>query len=656
MSLPRPKRAVLTALLAAALAVPVASLAPAEARTTRPLAGLSAAAGAVSNPASPAPYRLHDGRTAPIYSYADAIRESVWVLAPDLDGNGEPDRVAVDIVRPAELDGSARIPVIMDASPYYACCGRGNESELKRYDADGDPTKFPLFYDNYFVPRGYAYAAVDMAGTNRSTGCADEGAESDIVSIKAVVDWLNGRASAVDAAGNPVTAGWTNGDSALIGKSYDGTLANGVAATGVEGLKTIVPISAISSWYDYTRYQGLPFSYNYPTFLSAFVERNRTEPVDCSATNAQMAADDGDETGAYTQFWSRRDYRDAPLPQASAVTASVFIAHGLQDTNVKGANFSRWWQDLGENGVTRKMWLSRLGHVDPFDSDRARWVATLHRWFDSQLYGIHNGILREPKVDVEVRPDQWVASNRWPVTSGRTTLRPHLDGTLARKAAKKSTASFTNSATQRESQAITQGPNSSRLLYTSAPLAHDSRLSGTTRVRLDVRTQVPTGQVGVFLVDYGVDQRVLTTGDGAQTLQTESCYGDSTVSDDACYLDVTRRVGTTQLQTLARGWARLDDPGRHRLTVELTPQDNVLSQGHRLGLVVVASSRDWVVTVDPTPSAYAVDLSRSSLRLPGTVSFDADAPGSRTRSTTVPPRDALRPGTVAATKRVQIPW
>ena len=35
----------------------------------------------------------------------------------------------------------------------------------------------------------------------------------------------------------------------MIGKSYDGTLSNGVAATGVEGLKTIVPVSAISSWY-----------------------------------------------------------------------------------------------------------------------------------------------------------------------------------------------------------------------------------------------------------------------------------------------------------------------------------------------------------------------------------------------------------------------
>lgn len=37
----------------------------------------------------------------------------------------------------------------------------------------------------------------------------------------------------------------------MIGKSWDATIANGVAATGVKGLKTIVPIAGISSWYDY---------------------------------------------------------------------------------------------------------------------------------------------------------------------------------------------------------------------------------------------------------------------------------------------------------------------------------------------------------------------------------------------------------------------
>ena len=50
----------------------------------------------------------------------------------------------------------------------------------------------------------------------------------------------------------------------MIGKSYDGTLSNGVAATGVEGLKTIVPVSAISAWYNYSRTGGIRHNTNYP--------------------------------------------------------------------------------------------------------------------------------------------------------------------------------------------------------------------------------------------------------------------------------------------------------------------------------------------------------------------------------------------------------
>ena len=37
---------------------------------------------------------------------------------------------------------------------------------------------------------------------------------------------------------------------------------------GVDGLTTIVPISAISSWYDYTRYQWVRTRTNYPAILS----------------------------------------------------------------------------------------------------------------------------------------------------------------------------------------------------------------------------------------------------------------------------------------------------------------------------------------------------------------------------------------------------
>ncbi|MFV2021292.1 CocE/NonD family hydrolase [Micromonospora sp. LOL_023] len=60
----------------------------------------------------------------------------------------------------------------MDASPYYTTLCRGNDSQCKRdLDGDGLLDKWPLCYDNYFVPRGYAIILLDMVGTGRSTGC-----------------------------------------------------------------------------------------------------------------------------------------------------------------------------------------------------------------------------------------------------------------------------------------------------------------------------------------------------------------------------------------------------------------------------------------------------------------------------------------------------
>jgi X-Pro dipeptidyl-peptidase len=579
---------------------------------------LAAAATAAEVPLDVAeqPYVLVNGVTAPVYDYAAAIRESVWVQVPDFDGCGGPLQVVADIIRPRELDGTARVPVIMVASPYYLCCGRGNESEVKQYDANGNPTKFPLFYDNYFVPRGYAFVAVDMAGTARSTGCSDEGAASDILSVKAVVDWLNGRAMAVDRNGNPVVAAWTDGTVGMIGKSYDGTLANGVAAMGVPGLKTIVPIGAISSWYDYDRYQNLPFSYDYPSYLSEYVAGNRTVPADCNPCCAIMNAEDGDETGAYTDFWAARDYREGPTTDASRVKASVFIVHGLQDDNVKTPNFARWWRALGDSHVERKLWLTRVGHVDPFDADREFWVQTLHRWFDHQLLAIDNGIDNEPAVRVETAPGQWVEARDWPVREHEARLTPQANGSLVLGPGSKQSLSWVNNPTQTEATAITGGDNPNRLLFTTGFLTHALRISGAPQFQLDVTHSAPTGQVGVELVDYGDAERVLSEGEGVLTTDTQSCWGASTDTDDACYYDVARHMGHTPLQVLSRGWARLDNPGTHRLTIDMIPNDIIVPAGHQLGLVMVGASLEWVVTVDAAATTYVLDLRGALLRLP----------------------------------------
>ena len=174
-----------------------------------------------------------------------------------------------DIIRPAEAAAGNKMPAIIDPSPYYTTLCRGNEGQcMKDFNGDGINDQWPLFYDNYFVPRGYAYVLAQMNGTGiTQNGCPHHGGPTDIAGEKSVVDWLNGRVpgfSSPTRESAPKVADWHNGSSAMIGKSYDGTLSNGVAATGVEGLKTIVPISAISAWYNYSRTGGVRHNTNYP--------------------------------------------------------------------------------------------------------------------------------------------------------------------------------------------------------------------------------------------------------------------------------------------------------------------------------------------------------------------------------------------------------
>ena len=146
------------------------------------------------------------GVTQPVYGYADAIRERLWVTADfDSDLDGVADEIAMDIIRPAATAGDLKVPLIMDASPYYTTVCRGNEGEcIADFDGDGLNDRWPLFYDNYFVPRGYAVMLLHMAGTGFSTGCPATGGTPDNRSAVMAIDWLQGRRTAHDKDGNVV--------------------------------------------------------------------------------------------------------------------------------------------------------------------------------------------------------------------------------------------------------------------------------------------------------------------------------------------------------------------------------------------------------------------------------------------------------------------
>jgi X-Pro dipeptidyl-peptidase len=607
------------------LAILLTALAPAVANAVTP--------NAANQPAALASVR--NGATQDTYSYANAIRQSVWVDT-GLTAAGKPGghvRVAADIIRPSELDGTARIPVIMEASPYYSCCGRGNELQVKSYDSAGDPTSFPLFYDNYFVPRGYAVVLVDLAGTNRSQGCVDTGGPEDVTSAKAVVDWLNGRATAYTSVSGTTTAAatWSDGSVGMIGKSWDGTIAEGVAATGVDGLKTIVPESSISSWYDYFRANGAVLARESPGDLSTYVEDESTISACSSVASAIDAGAPTD--GSYTPTWAARDY----TINESKVKASVFLTHGVNDYNVMPLNFGQWWNALPAS-VPKMIWLAQTGHVDPFDYRRSAFVDELHRWFDHYLMGVDNGVQNDPQASVERAPDQWTDYSSWPVP-GTTSTTWHLTpgkvagvGTLGTATAATGTSSaFTDDPSQDDDNWATSpaATASDRVVYSTGALSKATTISGTTSVTLTVTPSTSAAELSAVLVDYGsTTMRNYASGDeGILTGATRSCWGDSTADDSACYLDTTPDITTVSDDVFERGWADLGHyaslssrqtlkPGKpYTITFPLNTTDHTVPAGHTLALIIGGTDSGYIDGPTGKPK-LTVNLASSSVKLP----------------------------------------
>jgi X-Pro dipeptidyl-peptidase len=589
--------------------------------------------------AEPPPKHVDGNTTIPVYSYAGAKREVVYVQSPvDGDGDGALDRIAVDIVRPVDTaQPNLKVPVIMEASPYYTCtntCGRGNELERKEYVTANDPAspvrKMPLYYDNFFVPRGYAFLGVDLSGTGRSKGCTDVGGPGEVLGAKAVVDWLNGKAKAFRADNTPVLASWTNGKVGMIGKSWDGAIANAVAATGVAGLRTIVPISAVSSWYDWERLDAALVA-QVSTMTALHDKVTARPPAVCAPARNLLQAESSSADVDLTPFWSQR----RPVVDAALVQASVFAVHGMNDLNVKSSNFGKWWRQLAANNVPRKVWLSQEGHVDPFDFRRAEWVHTLHRWFDQWLQDLDTGIMAEPMGSVERGADVWADSAAWPPAGTADvvwSVRPGngVTGELSTGQPQGGSAAVTDVAVT-ESTAAT-GPDldkAGRHAFLTGPLAADLHTAGAATAVLRIRSSVPSSALTVRLVDYGPAQRVNwdNSGSGITTLAAETCWGPATVHDDACYRETKKTVIATDTSVLSRGWLdtahRLSlsapkpmDPATwETVVVRLHDTDQVVPAGHRLGLVVSLTDSTYLFKA-ATGGTVEIDLNRSLLRLP----------------------------------------
>ncbi|HET9143837.1 Xaa-Pro dipeptidyl-peptidase [Actinophytocola sp.] len=576
---------------------------------------------------------VQDGVTQPQFALANAIEETLFVqTAVDSDLDGQRDRVRVRISRPGETRTQGiKVPVIFEHSPYrFGTDGapnhnvdfdvlpqeyiqpRGATAQDVRTSAAKATPDLPGSLDNFWVPRGYAVVLGESIGTAFSDGCPTVGDMKETLGTKAVIDWLNGRATAVNEAGQAVAADWTTGDVGMTGVSYNGTLPNMVATTGVEGLRTIVPVSAIASWYDYYRANGLvraphseqsgvgtnEFQGEDLDVLAIFTQgESRFEK--CRHITEQLLQNQNRVTGDYSAYWHERDY----LHRARGVKASVFVVHGLEDYNVMTKAFASWWSELEQNRVPRKIWLHKDGHGGPrAPSDYQR---TLNRWMDYWLFGVNNGIMAEPRADIQ-RPDgSYQKFADWPVPGSRdatlhlaatNAAQPGTLGSRPQSSGPRPRQSFVDRGRELDTDAAllpnpdTANPN--RLVYVSPPLARAAHLSGTPAVslRASVNNRYAANLTAV-LVDYG-----------------PAGSADAPVMVTRGWLDVQNRQRLDRSTPIQQGQ-------EYTFDFDLQADDYVFPAGHRIGLVVV--STDMHYTLRPLPGTeLTVFPARSEVSLP----------------------------------------
>lgn len=515
-------------------------------------------------------------RTVPVFKLKEAVVETVNVETGfDRDHDGQVDTLRVEITRPNAAEG-AKVPLIIHASPYFFQGTRG------------------AWETNFFVPRGYAVATVALPGTDFSTGCADVGGNREVLGTKAVIDWANGRANGYHLDGSPADATqWTTGKTGMIGVSWDGTIANSVASTGVKGLETIVPVAAISSWYDYTRGNGIPFYEGHVGFLNDFVSNYDSQY--CRDMTPRLQERSDDPTGSYNRWWAVRDYR----LDASKITASVFVVHGLSDENVKTRQFGELWDELVKYNIPRRLFLHQDQHIEPFYSFGSTYTTPLLQWFDYYLQGLDNGVPNEPQAIIQRENNAWSTDATWP-PAGTTDQQLRLSNPLGRAAGALTTKwakvaagdrylTFKQS-TDYSSDTIVANPTQQRgdrLVFLSDALKDPVRQSGTATITLRVKVDRKTAGFQARVVDYA--------------------------SNGAAYI-VSRTIADLGHH---KSWEAKRElvPGKwYELTWEINTDDRVFAAGRNLGLVITAEKANPLIGYEPVTAT--VDTKNSWITMP----------------------------------------
>lgn len=627
---------------------------------------------------------IFNGKTQPVFDTSQLIYEVVYIQSDlDSDLDGKCDLLKAEIIRPKETESNLKVPVLYTASPYNQgtndklgeklthdvnvpltpkkptkksyediCAPTFNLPNAQKYSANKITTQASetfareLSYtlNDYFLARGFAVVYAAGIGTRGSDGLRTCGSKEETLSTIAIIEWLTGKRQAFTTkeATTEIKAWWCNGNVAMTGKSYLGTLATAAATTGVSGLKTIISEAAISNWYDYYRDGGLViapggFPGEDADVLCGECFSRKKDAADFYKIKetykkqlAQITIQQDRASGNYNAFWDARNY----LKDIANIKCDVVMVHGLNDWNVKVRNVYNLYQALQDLSVKSKLILHQGQHIYINNMRSIDFSSMMNLWLTNKLYEVANDadkILPDVLVQDNAVAETWHQFESWQTPDAKLqTLHLGLDELTTTKVVgqvsfndqlpQETFAKYSKDYHTWQNELLTAPElNTSRLVFSSQPLTNDQYLTGTPKLKLKVASSKNYGMLSFMLVDLGTAKRLGAVPKllGRKTLGLGYRWREDDLVEFALDKPSDFKLiskGHINLQNRTNLWQNdeLKANEFYDLNVTLQPIFYHLPKGRRLALIVYSTDMEMTVRGNQDIS-YALDLEACEL-------------------------------------------
>ena len=607
-------------------------------------------------------YHYFNGKSLATFSSHDVIREVVYVESRvDTDKDGLPDLVKVSIIRP-RYDG--QIPAVMTASPYHQ--GTNDKASDKAlYKMEGDLEVKPAHIielekpevdfveplgqaelvseseeklthinssytlNDYFLPRGFANLYVSGVGTKDSQGLMTNGDYQQIEAYKNIIDWLNGRCRAFTdhTRKREVKADWSNGKVATTGLSYLGTMSNGLATTGVDGLEVIIAEAGISSWYNYYRENGLVTSpggypgedfdslaeltYSRNLLAGDYIRANEAHKADLEKVKEQLDR----KTGDYNQFWHDRNY----LLNAHKVKAEVVFTHGSQDWNVKPLHVYQMFHALPAH-INKHLFFHHGAHVYMNNWQSIDFRESMNALLSKKLLGLATDYQLPTVIwQDNTAPQTWQSLDDFGKQDKLHTFSLGTEEKVIQNHYEQEDFERYGNTYQTFNTELYQGK--ANQITIDLPVSQDIHLNGRVELKLRLKSSTNKGLLSAQLLELG-QKKYLQPYPSVLSARTID-NGRYHMLENLCELP----FNPSAQRVITKGYLNLQNR-TNLLTIEeiqpnewmdfkleLQPTIYKLKEGDTLRLVLYTT--DFEITIrDNTDYQLTVDLAQSSLILP----------------------------------------